>query len=118
MTRPPPRSTRTDTLFPYSTLFRSVAVVAGQAAEHVLQRGLREDGDAVIGLLAMDGEMVAERLDLQPREVVVDALQLLQQRHVGLRRLQPSQPVGQPPLDGVDAQIGRASCRARVGKYV
>src|SRR3546814_2127716 len=66
----PPRSTRTDTLFPYTTVSRSaangrfdvarvvVAVVAGQAAEHVLQRGLREDGDAVIGLLAMDGEMV------------------------------------------------------------
>src|SRR3546814_3506408 len=27
MTRPPPRSTRTDTLFPYTTLFRSVEPV-------------------------------------------------------------------------------------------
>src|SRR3546814_9076149 len=27
MIRPPPRSTRTDTLFPYTTLFRSAAVV-------------------------------------------------------------------------------------------
>src|SRR3546814_4214781 len=35
MIRPPPRSTRTDTLFPYTTLFRSAEVprVAG-AAEH------------------------------------------------------------------------------------
>src|SRR3546814_20424138 len=29
MIRRPPRSTRTDTLFPYTTLFRSTGVVAG-----------------------------------------------------------------------------------------
>src|SRR3546814_7148281 len=29
MIRPPPRSTRTDTLFPYTTLFRSIAESAG-----------------------------------------------------------------------------------------
>src|SRR3546814_13860088 len=32
MIRRPPRSTRTDTLFPYTTLFRSPAVDAGRAA--------------------------------------------------------------------------------------
>src|SRR3546814_10292730 len=32
MIRRPPRSTRTDTLFPYTTLFRSDAVAAGAAA--------------------------------------------------------------------------------------
>src|SRR3546814_3836438 len=36
MIRPPPRSTRTDTLFPYTTLFRSHAVDTG------LRRRLRE----------------------------------------------------------------------------
>src|SRR3546814_13439746 len=30
MIRRPPRSTRTDTLFPYTTLFRSIAVPGGQ----------------------------------------------------------------------------------------
>src|SRR3546814_9794184 len=29
MVRRPPRSTRTDTLFPYTTLFRSCAIIAG-----------------------------------------------------------------------------------------
>src|SRR3546814_10788910 len=29
MIRRPPRSTRTDTLFPYTTLFRSIPVIAG-----------------------------------------------------------------------------------------
>src|SRR3546814_2466989 len=33
MIRRPPRSTRTDTLFPYTTLFRSVGVFGDKAAE-------------------------------------------------------------------------------------
>src|SRR3546814_16177834 len=33
MIRRPPRSTRTDTLFPYTTLFRSVAVAFGLEAQ-------------------------------------------------------------------------------------
>src|SRR3546814_12449178 len=35
MIRRPPRSTRTDTLFPYTTLFRSPAVLACQAGKDV-----------------------------------------------------------------------------------
>src|SRR3546814_6710184 len=46
MIRRPPRSTRTDTLFPYTTLFRSVRVVAarGVDVEQVtMQREVGED---------------------------------------------------------------------------
>src|SRR3546814_6593582 len=45
MIRRPPRSTRTDTLFPYTTLFRSVAVLPherGGGREH--RRGRTGDG--------------------------------------------------------------------------
>src|SRR3546814_6908805 len=35
MIRRPPRSTRTDTLFPYTTLFRSLARAAGEQCAHV-----------------------------------------------------------------------------------
>src|SRR3546814_6015743 len=78
MIRRPPRSTRTDTLFPYTTLFRSLALqqdgaLAGrlEAGQHAQQRGLaaargaeqREElaledveGDVV------DGDEVAETL--------------------------------------------------------
>src|SRR3546814_18020889 len=42
MIRRPPRSTRTDTLFPYTTLFRSLGVVAGVEA----------GGELVVGDLA------------------------------------------------------------------
>src|SRR3546814_2582038 len=37
MIRRPPRSTRTDTLFPYTTLFRSVAVFAGSHGNDVIR---------------------------------------------------------------------------------
>src|SRR3546814_9799097 len=38
MIRRPPRSTRTDTLFPYTTLFRSVEVMQDVAAQEVFER--------------------------------------------------------------------------------
>src|SRR3546814_4173317 len=39
MIRRPPRSTRTDTLFPYTTLFRSARVHAGDRARQIDRRG-------------------------------------------------------------------------------
>src|SRR3546814_9199493 len=39
MIRRPPRSTRTDTLFPYTTLFRSAGAVDGLAQARVMQCG-------------------------------------------------------------------------------
>src|SRR3546814_5398675 len=42
MIRRPPRSTRTDTLFPYTTLFRSVLRVGRESLDGV---ALRVDGD-------------------------------------------------------------------------
>src|SRR3546814_4691242 len=41
MIRRPPRSTRTDTLFPYTTLFRSVALVALGTKEGLFRYMLR-----------------------------------------------------------------------------
>src|SRR3546814_3486876 len=44
----PPRSTRTDTLFPYTTLFRSEEHLAGQAEDHgagIEERHRDGDGD-------------------------------------------------------------------------
>src|SRR3546814_4195932 len=40
MIRRPPRSTRTDTLFPYTTLFRSQVAVAAAAAAKGLELGV------------------------------------------------------------------------------
>src|SRR3546814_2874867 len=46
MIRRPPRSTRTDTLFPYTTLFRS-----GLAGDHDRQVGVHEPGENPVDLL-------------------------------------------------------------------
>src|SRR3546814_16940159 len=42
MIRRPPRSTRTDTLFPYTTLFRSNALAAGRAMLRTVDEWNRE----------------------------------------------------------------------------
>src|SRR3546814_5331398 len=59
MVRPPPRSTRTDTLFPYTTLFRSVAdtPVAEPAAA---AQNIAALGDAELGTRRLD-EVAIER---------------------------------------------------------
>src|SRR3546814_5328217 len=49
MRRRPPRSTRTDTLFPYTTLFRSPASRAGRAAGALRHRRPHGAGRAVGG---------------------------------------------------------------------
>src|SRR3546814_16151533 len=73
MIRRPPRSTRTDTLFPYTTLFRSKSVVAIEEAmrardarglvmpAHTLKSEARQFGAEKLGALAEDNEMFARR---------------------------------------------------------
>src|SRR3546814_6503736 len=63
MLRPPPRSTRTDTLFPYTTLFRS-GDVGGSAhhAHEVPRRRLREhDAGATAGGEGIDFRRLQRR---------------------------------------------------------
>src|SRR3546814_969836 len=51
MIRRPPRSTRTDTLFPYTTLFRSTSTAVGKAADV----SVGEDG-SVGGSVSVNGQ--------------------------------------------------------------
>src|SRR3546814_5957383 len=46
MIRRPPRSTRTDTLFPYTTLFRSLRLRDGRSRSHQSQTRERAEHDA------------------------------------------------------------------------
>src|SRR3546814_12176139 len=97
MIRRPPRSTRTDTLFPYTTLFRSEAVPRFFAPHPVSHSG--------IGMAVMAFSIVAT--------VALVALQ----RHV-IRRT-GSLAISADRLHYMGAiQIGRASCRERVCQYV
>src|SRR3546814_14145445 len=62
MIRRPPRSTRTDTRFPYTTLFRSV--VMRRAEEHRMAIALRNDVSVAVAeaLLEKSGPDVIEAL--------------------------------------------------------
>src|SRR3546814_1619410 len=65
MIRRPPRSTRTDTLFPYTTLFRSVAqvhVVRRHRVEHQRARVLRIRARVLLRDAGAVGD--AEQIDL------------------------------------------------------
>src|SRR3546814_5918624 len=56
MIRRPPRSTRTDTLFPYTTLFRSGDVGPGEPGD-ALDVDVVEDDPAAVGDRADDGRL-------------------------------------------------------------
>src|SRR3546814_10987915 len=106
MIRRPPRSTRTDTLFPYTTLFRSVGVgrrAMGTAevedlptarAHHLGNRGVRQ---LAAGLLAVGIDQALAK----EAAVIVGAL-VEDIHHQDVR----------------PQQIGTASGRARVYRYV
>src|SRR3546814_15422029 len=100
MIRRPPRSTRTDTLFPYTTLFRSA----------------RDDRGVVRPVL----EQQAVAL-VQPRELLLPVgLVAREENHVmrALDRLDRIDLHEAEMLDQRQQEIGRASCRERVCQYV
>src|SRR3546814_17101301 len=101
MIRRPPRSTRTDTLFPYTTLFRSGE---GQRIAAARRRRSRH---------AVAAER-ARRLGLvHPRRH--PSRQAASARAAALP---PALRDGAGGLEGSDDEIGRASCRERVCQYV
>src|SRR3546814_4900238 len=62
MIRPPPRSTRTDTLFPYTTLFRSRRAWQVSRRDERLGSARAENGDGPQGLSGL----VPQSLPCQP----------------------------------------------------
>src|SRR3546814_19903419 len=87
MIRRPPRATRTDTLFPYTTLFRSDADVAHAAAaaeEHQVRRGQALGGDArpLVG-----GERSRGARQLEVEHVAVDVVDQAAAVEAALRRV-------------------------------
>src|SRR3546814_14766840 len=112
MLRRPPRSTRTDTLFPYTTLFRSIFAFSHASAD-VRFRISAPGGssevngnlpgpkscDAALSLHALDADLRSDRSGKVPHQpVFVDRRQLSMVHRI--------------------PQIGRASCRERVCQYV
>src|SRR3546814_13629014 len=109
MIRRPPRSTRTDTLFPYTTLFRS-------ARRRSWCERRPHAGAALLQIVA-----VATALHAFFQDAMV-ALARFEFVHVPgqIRGIVPEGALGVARLDvgGDVAQIGRASCRESVCQYV
>src|SRR3546814_21115771 len=108
MIRRPPRSTRTDTLFPYTTLFRSAFAVGARDVEGAREVVLRvaeagaEFGDAV------------EAKDVAARRQRGKAVELgLDGGVAGMGVVGHGDSAFDSP-----SPIGRASCRERVCQYV
>src|SRR3546814_17206392 len=97
--RRPPRSTRTDTLFPYTTLFRSLAV---KRTEYPLLL-FRRNADTAVG--HGDSNPLAASFGEHHHPAA-------RRREVDAVRQQVMKAGAQP------SQIGRASCRERVCQYV
>src|SRR3546814_18543596 len=104
MIRRPPRSTRTDTLFPYTTLVRSLGTGGDAGAMHEAETIL---GDRAGGV-AIDGAAAQHRAGIGIEGFPAGTAQAL------------AEAVGADELDEGDlhVQIGRASCRERGCQYV
>src|SRR3546814_8379659 len=73
MIRRPPRSTRTDTLFPYTTLFRSHVGRDASIGEHLCDRTRRREGygpHVVTGIFQMQGNACELRMRAEISEPI------------------------------------------------
>src|SRR3546814_17433037 len=100
MLRRPPRSTRTDTLFPYTTLFRAVAVAARS------------------GVLRVDEELHLSVLPAEDEDPVVITLRANLDLRIGEVQLAEVILAVAAQVRFSWTKIGSASCRDRVCQYV
>src|SRR3546814_11676944 len=105
MIRRPPRSTRTDTLFPYTTLFRSADagrrdVEVGHVRQIGPERRVADRRIETVGGIGRIAERARAVVIARDDPAKADAVELVQAALV------------------VGNQIGRASCRERVCQYV
>src|SRR3546814_21060680 len=122
MIRLPPRSTRTDTLFPYTTLFRSVGTpifrpLYGTMWVLIIAVLL---ATMTVGVQIIKGNLIQLSDELEESSKVSGASWLYTFRRITLPLIAPAViAVGlQVFATAVSVKIGRASGRERVGKYV
>src|SRR3546814_15854225 len=127
MIRRPPRSTRTDTLFPYTTLFRSgddfVVVEDERLAKEVAQqrdakrretRLVNQAGNRMEDIMAQMGEGSGQlSLPLNIKAEVQGSVQALRHSLTGLS----NDPIRTPRI-GSGVATGRPSCRDEGCQYV
>src|SRR3546814_16574863 len=98
MIRRPPRSTRTDTLFPYTTLFRSDLIKRKIEGQHVRQRAALDAQFVIGGRIGICGTL---------------------DRRVGVERIRPPGPVAcrYTPIDH-EASINLELRRHQIGEHI
>src|SRR3546814_14132061 len=124
MIRRPPRSTRTDTLFPYTTLFRSgrVQSVAEATDDEAADVAGVAESDLSLGRVDVDVDLLAGKIDEQGddrmpvagEQVLIGGADSAEQQAV-LHRAAVDEPLLMVGDAAVEGEIGRASCRDRVG---
>src|SRR3546814_13962049 len=111
MLRRPPSPTRTDTLFPYTTLFRSIAAASDEDPPGALVLGpaqLVHHGQNVAPV--GEEKHLVMRLDHGGAFGLDRAIAAVDRRPPGI---DAGRQVVAQPLDLMPDQIGRASCRVR-----
>src|SRR3546814_13077125 len=123
MIRRPPRSTRTDTLFPYTTLFRSDGrFLRGAGGSRPQEEAVDQRADRLAEAAAARGHAARrppvarsqEGYPAPPRRAAQERAGRDAVRAAGLH--EPAERIA-GRLDP-DMEIGRASCRERVCQYV
>src|SRR3546814_19573577 len=113
MIRRPPRSTRTDTLFPYTTLFRSALALENQRREASEHRVAIGESGIVAGRAIVDRERtVAERPQRADRvERVGRCLGPAGLIRLGDEPRRAAHGIGLYPFDGIGeiSEIGRGA---------
>src|SRR3546814_19239124 len=117
MTLPPPRPTRTDTLFPYTTLFRSYEVMKAIESWGVPVSPLLKRFESVADLLAHYAEIERRRaeMDYDIDGVVYKVDRLDWQQRLGFVAKAPRWAIAhkfpaeraQTTLEAIDIQVGR-----------
>src|SRR3546814_13345012 len=105
MIRRPPRSTRTDTLFPYSTLFRSISRLSGSRVAIRRVIGSQRAKVERVGRQVLPATAGSDNEGRCPRAIMIQAnltnvalarlppfVELRAPRPASLRRLAPAQP--------------------------
>src|SRR3546814_11867008 len=123
MIRRPPRSTRTDTLCPYTTLFRSEHHVDGEGQAVLVAEGHDATLHADVGVVLAEeaDDAVVELVHVEVGGVDDDVglgLHRLEEAALALDRVGETLALRQRVAPPRALEIGRASCRERVCQYV
>src|SRR3546814_12579238 len=115
MLRRPPRSTRTDTRVPYTTLFRSLDRAGWDLSiEKPLFDTLTPTGACRPDFIL---EACARRTG-EIRRIVVEAMGSSDPDYLASKAVTHPRMMQIDPISLISTEIGRASCRERVCQYV